>query len=387
MAMQSASLAGGQLLLAAHAEGLGACWMCGPLFAPQAVRDALDLPADWEPQALIVLGWPAEQPAARARQAIRGHGAVAMNVVALAGGVGGAKLADGLAQVVPSGSLTIIVNTGDDFEHLGLHISPDLDTVCYTLAGLSNRTTGWGRSDERWRFLETLEALGGPTWFRLGDRDLALHHERTRRLAAGERLSDVTRALAARLGVPATVLPMTDDAVRTMVLTDEGEIPFQVYFVARACEPPVRGFRFDGAERARPAAGVLEALADADVIVLCPSNPWVSLDPILALPGVREVVGRGVALGVSPIIRGQALKGPAAKMFRELGIEPSSRAVADHYRGLLRGLVLDLDDDSEAAGIEAAGTRTLATRTVMKGRSARRRLADEVLDFARHLTR
>ena len=310
-----------------------------------------------------------------------------MNVVALAGGVGGAKLADGLAQVVPPESLTIIVNTGDDFEHLGLHISPDLDTVCYTLAGLANRTTGWGRSDEGWRFLETLEAFGGPTWFRLGDRDLALHVERTRRLAAGERLSDVTRALAARMGVSATVLPMTDDAVRTMVLTDEGEIPFQVYFVARACEPPVRGFRFDGAEKARPAPGMLEALAAADVVVLCPSNPWVSLDPILAVPGVRQAVGRRLTVGISPIVGGQALKGPAAKMFREMGIEPSPRAVVDHYQGLLRGMVLDLEDAPEAARIEAAGTNTLATRTVMKGRSARRRLAEEVLAFARHLTR
>jgi LPPG:FO 2-phospho-L-lactate transferase len=310
-----------------------------------------------------------------------------MKVAALAGGVGGAKLADGLAQVLPPGSLTLIVNTGDDFNHLGLHISPDLDTVCYTLAGLANRTTGWGRSDEGWRFLETLEALGGPTWFRLGDRDLALHHERTRRLAAGELLSDVTRSLAARMRVPATVLPMTDDAMRTMVLTDEGEIPFQVYFVGRACEPPVRGFRFDGAETARPAAGVLEALSGADVIVLCPSNPWVSLDPILALPGVRQAVAQGLAVGVSPIIRGEALKGPAAKMFREMGIEPSARAVADHYPGLLRGILIDLEDASEAVGIEAAGTRALATRTVMKGRSARRRLAEEVLGFARHLTR
>ncbi len=310
-----------------------------------------------------------------------------MNVVALAGGVGGAKLADGLAQVVPPGSLTVVVNTGDDFEHLGLHVSPDLDTVCYTLAGLANRTTGWGRSDEGWRFIESLETLGGPTWFRLGDRDLALHHERTRRLAAGERLSDVTHVLAARMGVPVTVLPMTDDPVRTMVLTDEGEIPFQVYFVARACEPPVRGFRFDGLETARPAIGVLEALAASDVIILCPSNPWVSLDPILALPGVRQAVAQGVAVGVSPIIRGQALKGPAAKMFREMGIEPSARAVADHYPGLLRGIVIDLEDSAEAGEIEAAGIRTLATRTVMKGRSARRRLAEDVLGFARQLPR
>ena len=310
-----------------------------------------------------------------------------MKVVALAGGVGGAKLADGLAQVLPPESLTIVVNTGDDFEHLGLHISPDLDTVCYTLAGLANRTTGWGRADETWRFLEALEAFGGPTWFRLGDRDLALHHERTRRLAAGERLSNVTRALAASMGVEAAVLPMTDDAVQTMVLTEEDEIPFQVYFVARACGPPVRGFRFAGAETAHPAAGVLEALAEADVIVLCPSNPWVSLDPILAVPGVRQAVGRGVAVGVSPIIGGQALKGPAAKMFRELGIEPSARAVAEHFQGLLSGMVLDLEDAPDAARVEAGGLRALATRTVMKGRSARRRLAEEVLDFAQHLPR
>ncbi|MBM3123111.1 MAG: 2-phospho-L-lactate transferase, partial [Chloroflexi bacterium] len=174
-----------------------------------------------------------------------------MSVVALAGGVGGAKLADGLAQVLPPERLTVVVNTGDDFEHLGLHISPDLDTVCYTLAGLANRATGWGRADESWHFLEALEALGGPAWFHLGDRDLALHHERTRRLAQGETLSSVTRQLAARLGVRPTVLPMSDDRVRTFVQTDAGELPFQTYFVERACEPVVRGFRFGGVEAAR----------------------------------------------------------------------------------------------------------------------------------------
>jgi len=310
-----------------------------------------------------------------------------MKIAALAGGVGGAKLADGLAQILPSESLTVIVNTGDDFEHLGLHISPDLDTVCYTLAGLANRSTGWGRGDESWHFLESLEEFGGPTWFRLGDRDLALHHERTRRLAAGQSLSDVTRALAARMGVENAVLPMTNDAVRTLVLTAGGEIPFQVYFVAEACEPPVRGFRFSGAETAHPAPGVLEALAGADVIVLCPSNPWVSLDPILAVPGVRRAVGRGVTVAVSPIVGGQALRGPAAKMFREMGIEPSAGAVAGHFRGLIRGLVIDVEDARQAASIEAAGVRTLVTRTVMKGRPARRRLAEEVLDFARRLIR
>lgn len=310
-----------------------------------------------------------------------------MRVAALAGGVGGAKLADGLAQILPPDSLTLIVNTGDDFEHLGLHISPDLDTICYTLAGLASRTTGWGRADESWHFLEALDALGGPTWFRLGDRDLALHHERTRRLASGEPLSGVTRALAATMGVRSAVLPMTDDRVRTLVLTAEGEIPFQTYFVAMGCEPAVRGFRFSGAESARPAPGVLEALAGADVIVLCPSNPWVSLDPILALPGVRENVRAGVTVAVSPIVGGQALKGPAAKMFREMGIEPSAQAVATHLKDLIRGLVMDAEDSGQASRIEASGVRTLVTQTVMKGRQARRRLAEEVLGFAQRLAR
>jgi LPPG:FO 2-phospho-L-lactate transferase len=310
-----------------------------------------------------------------------------MKVAALAGGVGGAKLADGLAQVLPPDSLTIIVNTGDDFEHLGLHIAPDLDTVCYTLAGLANRATGWGRADESWHFMEALGAFGGPTWFKLGDRDLALHHERTRRLVAGESLSDVTRALAERMGVEPAVLPMTNDAVRTMVLAADGEIPFQVYFVALACEPPVRGFRFAGADAAHPAPGVLEALAGADVLVLCPSNPWVSLDPILAVPGVRQAVRRGVTVAVSPIVGGRALKGPAAKMFGEMGIEPSALAVAAHFEGLIRGLIIDVEDAAEAPAIEASGVRALVTQTVMKGRNARRRLAEEVLVFARQLTR
>jgi LPPG:FO 2-phospho-L-lactate transferase len=310
-----------------------------------------------------------------------------MKVVALAGGVGGAKLADGLAQILSPDSLTLIVNTGDDFEHLGLHISPDLDTICYTLAGLANRTAGWGRADDSWHFLEALDALGGPTWFRLGDRDLALHHERTRRLAAGERLSDVTRALATRMGVKTAVLPMTNDAVRTLVLTAEGEIPFQTYFVAMGCEPPVRGFRFSGAEAARPAPGVLEALVGADVIVMCPSNPWVSLDPILAVQGVRQAVRDGVTVAVSPIVGGQALKGPAAKMFREMGIEPSAQAVAAHFDGIVRGLVIDTEDVQQASSIEAGGVQTLVTRAVMKGRHARRRLAEEVLGFAQRLAR
>lgn len=308
-----------------------------------------------------------------------------MKVVALAGGVGGAKLADGLAQILAPDDLTVIVNTGDDFEHLGLHISPDLDTVVYTLAGLSNDATGWGRAGETWRFLDTLRGLGGPAWFQLGDRDLALHHERTRRLAAGERLSTVTCDLARRMGVKAAVLPMTDDRVRTIVLTDDDELAFQKYFVERHCEPAVRGFRFEGIESARPADGVLEALAAADAIVLCPSNPWVSLDPILAVPGLRSALSGKVVVGVSPIIGGRALKGPAAKIARELGIEPSAAAVAEHFRGLLTGLVIDDQDVAELSRVEAAGMQVKTARTVMQGRADRSRLADDVLRFAREL--
>jgi LPPG:FO 2-phospho-L-lactate transferase len=308
-----------------------------------------------------------------------------MSVVALAGGVGGAKLADGLAQVLPPERLTVVVNTGDDFEHLGLHISPDLDTVCYTLAGLANRATGWGRADESWHFLETLEALGGPAWFHLGDRDLALHHERTRRLALGEPLSSVTRELSQRMGVRPTVLPMSDDRVRTRVLTDSGELPFQTYFVEQACAPVVRGFRFDGMDTARPAPGVLEALDSAQAVILCPSNPWVSLDPILAVPGIRQALAGRTVVGVSPIIRGQALKGPAAKMARELGIEPSAGAIADHFRGLLSGWVIDTQDAAEAERVQNAGARVHRTNTMMKTPADRRRLAEDVLGFAREL--
>ncbi len=199
-----------------------------------------------------------------------------MQVVALAGGVGGARLADGLAQVLPPEHLTVIVNVGDDFEHLGLRICPDLDTVCYTLAGIANPETGWGRVDESWQVLQSLEELGGLTWFRLGDRDLALHLERTERLRMGLPLSQVTYDLCNRLGVQARVLPVTNDAVPTMVLTKGGELPFQEYFVRQRCEPEVSGFRFAGVQQASPAPGVVEALQRADLVVLCPSNPWVS---------------------------------------------------------------------------------------------------------------
>ena len=251
-------------------------------------------------------------------------GGRSIKVAALAGGVGGARLADGLAQVLPAEDLTIIVNTGDDFEHLGLYICPDLDTVCYTLAGLANPATGWGRSDETWRALESLSQLGGPAWFRLGDQDLGLHLERTRRRRAGQPLSRIVQHFCQALGIRRQILPMTDDFTPTWVYTIEGEMPFQEYFVRRQCQPIVTGFHFQGADQASPAPGVLEAIHQADLVVFCPSNPWVSLDPILSIPGIRAAVAARPVAAVSPIIGGQTVKGPAGKMFAELGIPPSA---------------------------------------------------------------
>jgi LPPG:FO 2-phospho-L-lactate transferase len=310
-----------------------------------------------------------------------------MKIVALAGGVGGAKLADGLMQALPAADLTVIVNTGDDFEHFGLTVCPDLDTVCYTLAGLANLETGWGRVGESWNALKSVELLGGPTWFSLGDRDLGTHLERTRRLQAGEALSAITAEFCRAWGVPARVLPMSDQPVRTMVDTEEGELPFQRYFVERACEPRVRSFRFAGIEHAKPAPGVLEAIKESELIVICPSNPWVSVAPILAIPGIRSALENKVVVAVSPIIGGQAVKGPAAKMFTELGIEPSALAVAKHYGLLLRGFVFDLVDEAQKPAIAGLGIMTLATDSLMKDRLSRARLAKEVLDFGLSLSK
>jgi LPPG:FO 2-phospho-L-lactate transferase len=289
-----------------------------------------------------------------------------MKVAALAGGVGGAKLVDGLAKTLPHESLTVIVNTGDDFDHLGLRICPDLDTVCYTLAGIANPITGWGRVDETWNVMGSLEQFGGPTWFRLGDRDLGTHLERTRLLKAGYSLSEVTRQFCT------------------------GELPFQEYFVRLQCQPQVTGFRFEGIESAQPAPGVLESLSEADLVIICPSNPWVSIDPILALPGVKKAImtnaDRRQVIAVSPIIAGQAVKGPAAKMYREMGLEPSALSVAQHYGGqsgggLLTGYVfdnLDLDHEDE---INEIGIRTLLTNSLMKTADDRIRLSEEVIAF------
>ncbi len=303
-----------------------------------------------------------------------------MKIVALAGGVGGAKLAHGLALTLPPENLTIVVNTGDDFVHLGLQICPDLDTVCYTLAGLDNPETGWGRRDETWAAMRNIARLGGPTWFNLGDQDLGTHLERTRRLQAGQPLSAITRAFCAAWGVGPVVLPMSDDPVRTLVETvDEGILAFQEYFVRRRCEPVVRGFVFQGADAARPAPGVVEALEAADAVIFCPSNPWVSIGPILAVKPLQAIIAAKPVWAVSPIVGGQAIKGPAAKMYRELGIEPSALAVARQYQNLLTGLVMDEVDREQAEAVRATGVRPYVTNTIMRSVEDRKALAEEVL--------
>jgi LPPG:FO 2-phospho-L-lactate transferase len=309
-----------------------------------------------------------------------------LKVAALAGGVGGAKLADGLARCLPPENLTIIVNTGDDFQHFGLTICPDLDTVCYTLAGIANPETGWGQTAESWSVLEEINLLGGPTWFRLGDRDLGLHLERTRCLREGETLSQITRRLCLLWGIHPKVIPMSDDSIPTSVYTmDEGELPFQEYFVHRQCSPRVTGFRYNNVESAHPAPGVLEALNEADLVVICPSNPWVSVGPILAVPGIRAALENQRVAAVSPIIGGQAVKGPAAKMYAELGIEPSALSVARHYGSLLAGFVLDEVDRELEGTIIALGIQPLIVNTLMKTPAERQRLAQQVLAFGSNL--
>ena len=309
-------------------------------------------------------------------------------IVALAGGVGGAKLADGLAAVV-GGDLSVVVNTGDDFEHFGLAVSPDLDTVMYTLAGIANSETGWGVAGETWNFLDQATRLGGPAWFRIGDRDLATHVLRSERLRRGEQLTSITADLCRRLGIKAHILPMSDAPVRTVVHTPEGALAFQEYFVGRRCEVAVTGFAFDGVERARPTEEVRAALQHPALaaIVICPSNPFVSIDPILAVPGLRDLLrARNVpVVAVSPIIGGAAVKGPAAKMMRELGSVVSATTVATHYRDLADGVVIDEADAGLAVQIEAIGLAVRAVPTLMRSSADRRELALACLDFAREL--
>jgi LPPG:FO 2-phospho-L-lactate transferase len=306
------------------------------------------------------------------------------SVVALAGQIGGAKLADGLYRLRAQ-DLTVIVNTGDDFEHLGLHVSPDVDTLLYTLSGLNNDETGWGRAGETWSFLEELERLGLETWFRIGDRDVAVHVQRTRELRDGRSLTEITANLSRRLGARAAIVPMSDEPVRTVLDTDSGCLPFQEYFVRRRCEPVVRGIRFEGAEQARPSPALAGLLAapDLDAVVICPSNPFLSIDPILSIPGLpAALAGRGVpVVAVSPVVGGAAIKGPTAKIMRELDIPVTPAAVAEHYRGLIDGFVVDRVDRAHAGPLERAGLTVAVTDTIMRTAADRRALADGVLEL------
>ena len=306
-------------------------------------------------------------------------------IVALAGGVGAARFLDGLARIVPPRDLFIIGNVGDDAEIHGLHIAPDLDTVMYTLAGIANRAQGWGIERETFHCLDALARLGGEAWFRLGDRDLATHLYRTDRLRGGATLSEVTRELCAAIAVQARIVPATDHRLRTIVRTARGRLEFQEYFVRRRARDRAIGFDFKGARQARPAPGVLAAVARARLIILCPSNPFISIGPILAVPGIRDALRRTRApvAAISPIVGGRALKGPAARMMKSMGHAASAAAVAKLYRDFVDIFVLDRTDAELAPAVEALGMRAIVTNTIMSGTAQRSALARAVLRAVR----
>ena len=308
-----------------------------------------------------------------------------MKWLALAGGVGGAKLALGLSKILDPQDLTIVVNTGDDERFYGLHVSPDVDTVMYTLAGLANPDTGWGVKGETFHALERLRAYGADAWFNLGDRDLATHIRRSELLGQGYTLSEVTETLCRALGIAHRIAPMSDAPVRTLLSTDEGELPMQTYFVKRRCEPAVSAARFEGAESARLSPRFARALADSDALMFCPSNPFISVAPILAVQGARQAIERfaGLRAAVSPIVGGQAIKGPAAKMMHELGYEVSCAGVAAQYAGLCDVFVIDDVDAAYAPEIEALGMRAAITNTIMNGEADKVRLAEYICGLAK----
>ena len=304
-----------------------------------------------------------------------------MKLVALAGGVGAAKFLSGLVRVLPPEVLTIIVNTGDDFRWQGLHISPDLDTIIYTLAGLSNPETGWGIQGDSFHCLARLKALGCDTWFQVGDRDLATHIYRTDRLRSGTSLTEVTYCLRRMNGVEARVLPMTDSFVPTQVHTDEGAMHLQEYFVRRKCEPRVTGFTFQGIEAAKPAPGVLEAIGAASTIIVCPSNPFISVNPILAVPGVRESLRHRTVIAVSPIIAGRSIKGPTAVMLAQMGHEVSAVSVAEMYRDFADIFVLDHLDAALQTRVSSLGMKARIAATLIDSDEAKIALARSVLEM------
>ena len=311
----------------------------------------------------------------------------AVRVLCLSGGVGGAKLALGLYRILDPWELAVLTNTGDDFEHMGLHISPDLDTVMYTLSGENNDQQGWGRAGETWTFMEQMQRIGGATWFRLGDGDLAIHMRRTELLKQGKNLGEVTAELCRHLGVQAAVLPMSDDPVRTVVATVDGrELSFQHYLVRDQAEPVVDEFRFVGIDQAKPNTNLVALLSKPELqaIIICPSNPFVSIDPILAIPGMLDALKASHVpiLAVSPLVAGQAIKGPLAKMLAEQRLPVNAQSVARHYQGLLSGFVLDTLD-AELAGSLQIPARV--TNTVMHSLQDREALARTVLEFAGEL--
>lgn len=307
-------------------------------------------------------------------------------VLALSGGVGGAKLVHGL-NLLDDVDLTVVVNTADDFEHIGLLVSPDIDSIVYALGDLADIERGWGRADETWRFMEEIERLGTESWFLMGDRDLAMHVARSAALRNGEKLSAFTARIAARLGIRAAVLPMTNNRVRTMVDTSEGRLEFQRYFVGRRCEPSLIAVDFEGAAEAHPPAEVVAALKPdnvPDIVLICPSNPYLSVDPILAVQGLRDLLVRSGApiVAVSPIVAGEAVKGPTAKIMRELGLAVTNATISNHYGDLLDGLVVDTSDDAPSGAL-----KTLATGTLMRAVDDKVRLARQSVDFALSLGR
>ncbi|MFW7343125.1 2-phospho-L-lactate transferase [Pollutimonas sp. H1-120] len=306
-------------------------------------------------------------------------------VVALCGGVGGAKLARGLADLL-GGRLQIIVNTGDDFEHLGLSISPDIDSVLYALAGLNDKEKGWGRAGESWSFMQELERFGEETWFQLGDRDLAVHVARTRALQSGQTLSEVTSGFAERLGIEASVIPMSDDKVRTIVHVDTSELPFQHYFVKHQCQPKVCELEFRGAAEARVSPQALSALHASDLaaIMVCPSNPYLSIGPMLAIPGIRHALEKTSVpiLAVSPLVGGRAVKGPLSKLMEELSVRQGNEGIVQYYGDLLDGLIID---ETDSCMRDQLGLPVMVAQTLMSNEVDRRTLAAAAIDFAKYL--
>jgi LPPG:FO 2-phospho-L-lactate transferase len=313
------------------------------------------------------------------------HRTAEPKIIALCGGIGGAKLAFGLDRILDE-DLTVVVNTGDDFEHLGLHVSPDIDTVIYTLAGLNDTERGWGRAGETWAFMKALAELGGETWFNLGDLDLAMHVERTSRLNGGATLTDVTRVIGGRLGIRSTILPASDQAIRTVIETNDGPLAFQHYFVRERCEPKLTGIRYEGSDTATVSGDVVRAFGSGRLaaVIVCPSNPFLSIDPILAVSGMRDLIATCDApvIAVSPIVGGAAVKGPTAKIMQEMSVEVSHRSIADHYRGLIDALVVD----EAGQGGEEISVRQQVCQTLMTSQGDKVRLAEKVLRFAATLS-